>query len=903
LTVADRRHQDDRIARPEASVAWHAVSVGDVEQILRTNSRGLSAEEARHRLSKFGPNQIEDESPTSALRILANQFRSPLIYILVVAAVVTFVLEEFVDTGVITAVLLLNAVIGFTQERRAERSVHALMQLVAPHARVIRDGREVEIDSRDVVPGDLILLESGVRVAADIRLARATSLHVDESLLTGESDAVVKHIRELPEERVLADRVNLVYGGTIVTSGRGAGYAVATAADTVIGSIAERVREDARPETPLQHRMARFSKIIGIVILLAAMAVFAIGMIRGEDLSDLFVVVVAMAVAAIPEGLPVAFTITLAVGVRRMANRNAIVRRLPAVETLGSTTTIGSDKTGTLTENIMTVRRVWTSDGYVDIGSDIERMPEADDEDAMFSQPVLATLIAGSLTNEGTIEATAHGFERHGDPTETAILVAAAMRGIDVSAATARWPQHVEAPFESERQYSASVRQVGEKQVMFVKGAPERVLEMSASLMTSESVVPIDREAVLTAAHELASEGLRVIAMARRTLDDPLEEHHMAPEPEMLTFLGMVGMMDPPRPEAQEAVAACQSAGIRVIMITGDHAVTAGVIARQLGISDHPRAAVTGQELSRMSDDELQSVIADVPVYARVSPDQKLRIVKALQHHGEVVAITGDGVNDAPALKSANIGIAMGRSGTDVAREASDMVLTDDNFASIYAAVEQGRVTFDNVRKVTFFLISTGAAAILAILVSVMMGWPIPFVAAQLLWLNLVTNGLQDVALAFEPGEPDVTKRKPRPVREGVISGLLWERTALVGIVIAAGTLVMFHWALDRGGSTQQAQTVALTTMVIFQMLHVGNARSDHRSVFTISPFSNRFLFIATGAALLIHIAALHWSATQYVLRVEPIGLGSWARIVAVALSIIVVVELHKRVRRTSGSR
>lgn len=889
----ERQRQDTRGA---PATAWHAISVAEVERTLGTGSAGLGVAEAARRLDQYGPNQIEEEAPPNPLIILANQFRSPLIYILVIAAVVTLVLEEFIDTGVIVAVLILNAIIGFTQERNAEESVRALMKLVAPHARVVRDGREVEIESREVVPGDLLLLESGARVAADIRLTRVTTLHVDESLLTGESEPVTKRVSEVATDRVLADRVNLAYGGTIVTSGRGAGYVIATGGDTVIGSIAETVREDERPETPLQHRMAQFSKIIGLVILLSSILVFVIGLARGQSVSDMFVIVVATAVAAVPEGLPVAFTITLAVGVNRMARRNAIVRRLPAVETLGSTTTIGSDKTGTLTENRMTVRRAWSSLGFADIDGDHRHATETD-ESALLDDPRLAALVAGSVANEGSIVETEEGFERHGDPTETAILVAAAVSGVDVEGLVERWPEVAEIPFESDRQYSASVRVIDGRQTIFIKGAPERVVEMCESIMMDGSCVDIDREAVLDAAHQLASDGLRVIAMARRELQEAVVDPHSVAIPEGLTFLGMVGMMDPPRAEALEAVAGCQKAGIRVVMITGDHAVTAGVIARQLGISDGGRPATTGYQMSRMSDEELQQVVLDVPVYARVSPDQKLRIVKALQHHEEIVAVTGDGVNDAPALKAADIGIAMGRSGTDVAREASDMVLTDDNFASIYAAVEQGRVTFDNVRKVTFFLLSTGAAAILTILVSVVMGWPIPFVAAQLLWLNLVTNGLQDVALAFEPGEPGVTKRKPRPLGEGVVSSLLWERTVFVGVIIAVGTLVMFHWALDRSGSMVQAQTVALTTMVVFQMLHVGNARSDHRSVFRISPFSNRFLFIATGAALLIHIGALHWSATQFVLRVEPIDLGSWIRILAVALSVIVVVELHKMVR------
>jgi calcium-translocating P-type ATPase len=876
---------------------WHALPVEDVERSLQTGPRGLTTDQARERLVKHGPNQLEEEHQQSALGLLLHQFRNPLIYILVLAAIVTFVLDEYVDTGVIVAVLLLNAIIGFTQESRAEQSVRALMKLVAPHARVVRDGREVEIESSDVVPGDLILIESGVRVAADLRLSVATSLHVDESLLTGESLPVVKRVAQLSDDSALADRLNLAFGGTIVSSGRGAGYVVATGADTVIGSIAEQVREDERPETPLQHRMDQFAKLVGLVILMASVLAFAIGTVRGENLSDLFVVVVAMAVAAIPEGLPVAFTITLAVGVRRMARRNAIIRRLPAVETLGSTTTIGSDKTGTLTENQMTVRRAWSGGEYISLGENGVQI-SLHNEEPVLADPFTAMLVAGTLANEADIDVTGDDFERHGDPTETAILVAAAESGIDVHGLRASLPAFADIPFESERQYSASVRQAGGRQTVFVKGSPERVLDMSRDMLTRDGVTALDHDAVHAAAHALASDGLRVIAMALRELSRPLDDPHSVPDPSDLTFLGLVGMMDPPRHGVREAVAGCQSAGIRVIMITGDHAVTASVIASQLGIDAGQRPAITGRDMLSMDEDDLTSAVLETSVFARVAPDQKLRIVKALQHHGEIVAVTGDGVNDAPALKSADIGIAMGRSGTDVAREASDMVLTDDNFASIYAAVEQGRVTFDNVRKVTFFLISTGSAAILTILVSLAMGWPIPFVAAQLLWLNLVTNGLQDVALAFEPGEPGVTQRKPRPLREGVVSRLLWERTVVAGIVIAAGTLLMFHWALDRSGSITQAQTVALTTMVVFQMLHVGNARSDHRSAFRISPFSNPFLFLATGAALVIHVAALHWSATQFVLRVEPIGFDTWMRIVAVAVSIILVVEIHKLIRR-----
>ncbi|HSB40321.1 MAG TPA: HAD-IC family P-type ATPase [Methylomirabilota bacterium] len=887
---------------------WQTLDRAEVESRLGAGARGLARAEATARLDRHGPNQLDDTPPPGAWEILLHQFTSPLIYILLVATVVTLLLREYADAAVIAAVLALNAVIGFVQERKAERSVRSLMHLVAPRARVIREGRERDLDSRELVPGDLVLLESGGRVPADLRLVSATALLVDESLFTGESVPVVKGTARLErEDLVIGDRTNMAYAGSVVAGGRGRGYVVATGGATELGAIARQVRTGGRAETPLQHRMARFARLVGLVVVAAAIAAFALGAMRGEPVAHMFLVAVALAVSAIPEGLPVVFTIALALGVRRMARRNAIVRRLPAVETLGSTTVIGSDKTGTLTENRMTVQRIWAggrtfalSDaGTGDAGAVLEdgRTVMAAEDRALH-----LTLLAGILTNEADISVTDEGYETHGDPTEAALLVAAARLGVEPAEVRGRYAVYAEIPFEPERQYSASTRLDGDRHAVFVKGAPERVLGMCNRLLTAEGAIDLDRPVVLEAARQLASQGLRVLGMATGTparlpAPDRLEE------PSGLTFVGLQGSMDPPRPGVHEAIAGCQAAGIRVVMITGDHAATARTIGVHLGIAAREAPVLTGAELAGMDDAALRQRVPEVPIYARVAPEHKLRVVRALQAHDEVVAVTGDGINDAPALKAAEIGVAMGKSGTDVAREASDIVLADDNFVSIYAAVAEGRITFDNLRKVTFFLISTGAAEVLAILTTLIVQWPLPFLPAQILWLNLVTNGLQDVALAFEPGEPGVLERPPRPRGEGIISRLLWERTILTGLVMAAGTLLAFWWELEARGDLGRAQTVALTTMVLFQVFHVGNCRSERRSVLALHPWSNPFLFGATAAALLVHAAALYLPPTQLLLRVEPLDPGAWVRTALIASTILFAIEIDKLLRRPRAGR
>jgi magnesium-transporting ATPase (P-type) len=898
MTVSDRTAPPATATVQQDQLPWHARERHAVEQALGTSDQGLQEAEATERLKRYGSNELEDAEPISYVAILLHQFRSPLIYILVVAALVTAAIGEYIDTGVIVAVLVLNAIIGFTQERRAEESVRALMQLVTPRAHVLRGGREQDIESRSLVPGDVVLLESGSHVPADLRLLAVTALAIDESLLTGESLPVAKTTGVLSEDTVVSDRTNMAFMGTVVNSGRTRGYVVATGAATELGKIAERIKKEERLELPLQRRMTRFAHLVAVFVGVSVAAAFVIGVALGETPGEMFMVAVALAVAAVPEGLPVVFTITLALGVRRMARRHAIIRRLPAVETLGSTTVIGSDKTGTLTENRMTVRDVWAGGETVDL-SDGTEPPQLDARsllDRLPEDPLTLAILTGVLTNEAVIGREDDGTETRGDPTETALLRVAARLGIEADAVRAAYVEESSIPFESERQFSASFRRLGDRHLVFVKGAPERVLEMCDRVAGAT----LNAGVVHEVADAMAQDGLRVLAVAYGEIDSaPAAEHPDVPSG--LTCVGLQGMLDPPREGVREAIAGCHEAGIRVVMITGDHAATARSIGAALNIATPDAPVLTGSKMGQLDDDELRRRVSETSIYARVSPEDKLRVVRAYQSHGEIVAVTGDGVNDAPALKAANIGVAMGQSGTDVARAAADMVLTDDNFVSIYAAVEEGRVTFDNVRKVTFFLISTGVASIVTILGALLLRWPIPFVPAQLLWMNLVTKGLQDVALAFEPGEPGVVKRGPRPASEGIMSPLLWERTVVVSVVMTVGTLALFRWELDQTGSLAQAQTVALTTMVLFQMFHVGNSRSEFESVFTKSPLSNPFLLIATSASLIVHAAALYMGPTQFVLRVEPVDLNAWTRIVAVSLTIVGAIELHKLARR--GSR
>jgi calcium-translocating P-type ATPase len=879
---------------PVPARGWHTLAAAEVQDLLETQPAGLTTAEAAARLARYGPNILEAEGVEPSWRLLLRQFRDPLIYILLIAAGVTTALRDYTDAGVILAVVLINATIGFVQELRARKAIRGLARLSAPRADVVRDGTVHTIESRELVPGDVVSLSSGASVPADLRLVIVQNLEIDESMLTGESAPVRKHVQPVQTESLVAgDQLNLGFAGTVVTRGRGRGIVIRTGAATEIGRIATAIRRVGTTATPLQDRIHHFGRRVGAAIMALSVVVLVLGLLQGLSPADIFLTAVALAVSAVPEGLPVVMTVTLAIGVARMARRRAIIRSLPAVETLGSTTVIGSDKTGTLTRNEMTVRTIVAGDGVFDVA------------DAGFAAaaaagpPLHCTLLAGILANESDAASVERG-EPHGDPTETALHVAALRAGYSATALRDEYPELDVLPFEPERRFMATLnRTPAGRHVIHIKGAPEVVIARCSSRLTLEGEVPIDRSAATLAIRPLSARGLRVLAMAHRVteasrLDDDLLR-------DGFVLAGAQGMEDPVRAEAVAAVAAAHEAGIRVLMLTGDHVDTAQNIGRQLGLGGTDAHAVDGHTLDHLSDAELDRLIGDVDIYARVAPEHKLRLVQRLKARGETVAVTGDGVNDAPALRAAHIGIAMGRSGTDVAREAADMILADDNFATITAAIEEGRTVFGNVRKVSFFLLSTAAGEVITILAALFAGWPLPFLAAQILWINLVTNGLQDVALAFEKGEPGLLQRPPRPRGEGIVTLRILERLGAVGLVLAAGTLFVFWLTLDRTGDLAQARTIAVTQMVVFQFFHVFNSRSLDRSILSIPLFSNRFLFVSIVAAAAAHVAVLHVGVLQHIFRTVPLTASEWLLVVMIGSTAIIGGELDKWRNRARG--
>ncbi len=893
--------------RDEAEEHWHQLDTGGALSKLQTGWEGLPEDEAARRLTRYGPNELPAEERVRPVAILRRQVKSPLIYILLVAAAAALALGKYVDAGVILVVVVLNSVVGFVQEYKAGQAMRALAETLAPRARVLRAGTEQEIDARMVVPGDVVLLESGVKVPADLRLLRAFDLQADESILTGESVPVAKQLEVIRDpDAPLGDRANMAFTGTSIARGRGAGVAVATGMQTVFGQISAQVRGVGEVESPLQLRLDRFAQLIAGLVLAVSVVVFGLGLGLGENPSDILLTAVATAVATVPEGLPVTITVALAVGVWRMAQRNAVIRKLPAVETLGSCTVICSDKTGTLTKNEMTVTSIYTGgriygvtgSGYTPVG---EILTDGQRVQLPEHSELELTLRIGMLANESSVYRENDRYRPEGDPTEVALLVAAMKGGLHGELERDTYPLLDEIPFESDRQYMATLHDHKGRRLIFVKGAPERVLEMCDTTLAERTVgtIALDRALALQESHRMASHGLRVLAMAYKNATPGAEEVDHRDVESGLTFAGFQGMIDPPRPAAIDAVARCRAAGIRTVMITGDHKVTAEAIARRMGIAGGRAArAIDGRELEEMDDDQLLARVEDVSVYARAAPHHKLRIVRQLREHGEVVAVTGDGVNDAPALKQADIGVAMGIAGTDVAKEASDMVLADDNFATIYAAVEEGRVVFDNIRKVVMFLIPTGLGLVLTVITSIALRLPLPFLPAQAIWINLVTNGLQDVAMAFEPAEEDVGRRPPRNPREGLLTRPMVERTILVGLVLMAGTLGAFVWQILSGAPIEYARTVAVTTMVLFQNFHIFNSRSFTRSAFGMNPLSNRFLFASIVGALGLQILALYWGPLQFILELEPLTPRSWLVIVGIAASVVAVVEVDKGVRR-----
>ena len=887
-------------APKEKPMHWYQMKAQETLEKLVTTDDGLTEQEAARRLEQYGPNKLAEEERISRLKILLHQFTSPLIYILLAAAGVTLLLGEHIDTGVIIAVVLLNALVGYLQEFKAEESVRSLKQLLVAKARVVRDGREKEIPGTDLVPGDIVLLASGARVPADLRLLHTNELRIDEAMLTGESLPVEKQTAAIAEDNlVAADQTNMAFMGTAVVNGRARGVVFATAGATMLGAIAGEVRDIGLVRAPIQDKIDRFAKLIGLIVMGASAALFIIGLLLGESVKNMFMVAVAAAVATIPEGLPIVVTIAMAAGVARMAKNNAIIRKLPAVETLGSTTVICSDKTGTLTRNEMTVTRLFEGKFTCEVtGTGYEPAGEifADDDEALQENGSLNRLLRiGLLCNESDLYEEEGRFKIDGDPTEGALIVAALKGGLLEDEEREEYPQLDIVPFESERGFMATLHEHRGRKLIFAKGAPERIVEMCG--------IDTDKEEILSKAGYFAEKGLRVLAFAWKEApreQDELSRHDVE---DGLLFAGLQGMIDPPRTEVVEAIAGCKRAGMRVVMITGDHAVTAQAIGRQLGILAGTEGVLAGRDLETMSDDALFERVRNVSVYARVAPEHKLRITRQLIRQGETVAMTGDGVNDAPAIKKADIGIAMGITGTDVAKEASDMVLADDNFTSIFHAVREGRIVFDNLRKVTFFLIPTGIAAIISIIGAMIFAVPIPYLPAQLLWINLVTNGLQDVALAFEPGERGILERPPRDPKEGIMSRLLVERTILVGMVISAGVVWNYLTALREGASLENARTVAVTTMVFFQFFQAWNSRSEYQSVFRINPLGNPFLFYSMIAAFFAQLAFIYAPPLQWVFRTVPLTGAEWLRILAVSALIIVVVEMDKWLRRAKARK
>ncbi len=876
---------------------WHAEGSGAALAAFGTSPRGLTQRDVEHRQREFGPNLLPEKGPTPLWFIALRQFASPLIYILVAAAAVSAVIGDIKDASFIAAVLAINAVIGAYQESQAEKSSHALRKLLRIHAHVERDGEAREIGADEVVPGDIVWLESGNRVPADIRLISAQGLEVDESLLTGESLAVTKDAEWLGgEATTLADRQNMAFAGSMVARGRAKGVVVATGLATHVGQLAVDVLGSAGGKPPLLVRMEQFTNYVAVGTLVAAVAIGGLGMVLWQyTLVETFFFVIALAVSAIPEGLPVAMTVALAVATTRMARRNVIVRRLTAVEGLGSCTLIATDKTGTLTCNELTVREVKnsngavyevTGEGFVPNGQVLLNGCQVDlNADAQMAKIFQAAV----LCNEAELHHRNGDWVWRGDAVDVALLSLGRKAGLKRESMLDQFPEVNRIPFESEHQFSASFHRNGDGTVVFVKGAPERVLDMCATRLSEA-----DCQRLEDAALDMAKRGLRVIAVATGRLQQVMSPADVPSRPANLELLGFLGMIDPLRSGARDAVASCRAAGVQVTMITGDHRVTAFAIARDLGLAEQDDQVITAAHLDGKSEAELADIVRRVRVFARVTPRQKLQIVNAARAAGHFVAVTGDGVNDAPALRVANIGVAMGKAGTDVAREAAELVISDDNFSSIVGGIEEGRIAYDNIRKVIYLLVSMGAAELVMVLLAVITGLPVPLLPVQLLWLNLVTNGIQGVALAFEPGEGDSLRRDPRPPGEPVFNRLMVERMLVAVSVVGIGGFLVYVIAMRLGMRVEEARNLLLLTMVLFENFHVGNCRSETRSAFALSPLRSPVLFLGTLGAFLVHVAGMYTPFLQDILATKPVS--SWTWLVAIGVSVLIVpaIELHK---------
>ncbi|MGO1948398.1 MAG: cation-translocating P-type ATPase [Mycobacteriaceae bacterium] len=890
--LADIAQKIEEGQHGELDQHWHNLGMDETREKLNLpavvpgEDASLTTEEAGRRLETYGPNELDQVESDPWYVVLLRQIATPMIIFLFVAGAVTLAQQEWFEAVVIFLVVVLNGTIGYWQARKAEKDVAALAELSSPEANAVRDGHMARIDADHLVPGDIVRLESGDKIPADLRLMEANGLRVDESMLTGEVLPVTKdtEVGDLADDAPVGDRVTMAYSGTLVVSGRATGLVVSTAYDTELGSIAELVQADS-DKTPLQVLTDRLERVIGLVLIVAGVGVFAANVIMGTDMGDAFRTTVALIVSALPEALPVVLTVAMGVGVSRMAARNAVVRRLPSVETLGSTTTIGSDKTGTLTVNRMTVERVWT--------------PEGPDGGALDKGPSLRT---GALTNDAAHKGGDVSAELIGDAVDVA-MAEAALRAEAVTPEERSASPVADMPYEPEYAYSQTL--VGEEDgtlVLHVKGAPEVIAGYC-------DITDAELDTILAANQEMAQEGLRVIGTASRVVGEE-PAGGVLTTPSHLQFSGLQGMMDPPREGVRESIGECRKAGIHVMMITGDHPVTAKAIAARLGLRGG-NEALTGRDMASLDDDQLKARLKTTSVAARMSPKDKLRIVKLLKADGETVAVTGDGVNDAPALKSASIGVAMGESGTDVARDSADVVLTDDNFVTIVDAVRLGRVTFSSIRKATFFLLSNGLALMLTVIVNTFTDLPLIFLPVMLLIMNVVTNGIQDIALSFEKGEGDELEQKPRSKDEGVLDTRMWIRTVITGLWMGVGTLLVYRVAHDAGLPLEECRTLALITMVMFNFFQVFSARALRRSLFALNPFSNPLLLGSALLALLLQWVMTAWPAAAELIGLAPLTWQQWLMCTGIGVTVLLIVEIEKlvwpwaaaRVRKGRSSR
>ncbi len=900
---------------------WYQLEKDAVLAQLETDlEQGLSQAEAQRRLTEHGPNELIERGVTSPWRILWEQLSAFMVVILIAAALISALLGDYKDAVAILAIVVLNAMLGFTQEYRAEQAMAALKQMAVPNVRVRRDGRLLEISARELVPGDVVLLEAGVKVPADGRLIESASLRAQEAALTGESEPVEKRVEPLQREDIpLGDRVNLVYMGTVVTYGRGTAVVTETGMDTQLGRIADMIQSVAREPTPLQRRLEGLGKSLGLAALGIVAVVFALGLLRGEDARLMFLTAISMAVAAVPEGLPAVVTIALALGAQRMLRRQALIRKLPAVETLGSVTVICSDKTGTLTENQMTVT-------VLDVLGETQRVetllhkgvPVMDAELKASAQPSVRSLgllvKAAALCNDASLEETDKGTYRAiGDPTEGALILAAAHLGLSKPELDERWPRVAEVPFTSERKRMTTAHRMNIPRdqtdvpweetpyVAFCKGAVDGLLEITSRVWAGDRAVPLSddlRQRILDANAQLAQDGQRVLGVAFRPLPADLVEAGEAELEQEMTFVGLTGMIDPPRPEVKQAVETCQTAGIRPVMITGDHPLTAQHIARELGISANGRP-LTGQDLSRMSTDELEAVVQDVSVYARVSPEHKLKIVQALKDKGHIAAMTGDGVNDAPALKKADIGVAMGITGTDVAKEAADMVLLDDNFATIVHAVEEGRTIYDNIRKFIKYTMTSNAGEIWVMLLAPLLGMPLPLLPLQILWVNLVTDGLPGLALTIEPAEPDTMRRPPHPPDESIFARGMARDILWVGLLMGLVCLGMGFWAWQADHAAWQ--TMIFTTLTLSQMGNALAIRSERESLFRLGLLSNKAMLGAVLLTFVLQIGVIYLPPLQELFKTDSLSLVELLISLVLSTTVFWGLEIEKWGQRRSA--